>query len=281
MNAGHGNRPLATSVGQALPHPRRAIGPAGQHGVCHGPISYARSCAVSRRGLCRRVCHRACRFCLRDRRSRGLAAFYGAGAGDALDHRVRPHRQGVSVWKLRRAIQWKRLMPFLVGGVIGVPIGAELLRWASPGDLRLAVGAILVLFSLWNLFRPSLASMARAGIVADGAVGLVNGIIGGSTGLAGIAAVIWCSLRGWPPAEQRAVFQPAGVAVFAMSALWLGGAGMIGGDTLILFLIGLPALALGTWAGLQLFGKLDDQAFRRIVLVLLLISGASLLVLGR
>ena len=189
--------------------------------------------------------------------------------------------QGVSVWKLRRAIQWKRLMPFLVGGVIGVPFGAELLRWASPGDLRLAVGAILVLFSLWNLFRPSLASMARAGIVADGAVGFVNGIIGGSTGLAGIAAVIWCSLRGWPPAEQRAVFQPAGVAVFAMSALWLGGAGMIGGDTLILFLIGLPALALGTWAGLQLFGKLDDQAFRRIVLVLLLISGASLLVLGR
>jgi uncharacterized protein len=61
--------------------------------------------------------------------------------------------QGVSVWKLRRAIQWKRLMPFLVGGVIGVPIGAELLRWASPGDLRLTVGAILVLFSLWNLSR--------------------------------------------------------------------------------------------------------------------------------
>ena len=48
-----------------------------------------------------------------------------------------------------------------------------------------------------------------------------------------------------------------------------------------LFLVGLPALALGTWAGLRLFGKLDDQAFRRVVLVLLLVSGASLLILGR
>src|ERR1051326_2689150 len=190
--------------------------------------------------------------------------------------------QGVSVWKWRRASQWNRLAPFLIGGVIGVPIGAELLRWASPGDLRLAVGAILVLFSLWNLFRPSLASMARAGIVGDGAVGIVNGIIGGSTGLAGIAAVIWCSLRGWPPAEQRAVFSPSGGAIFAMTGLWVrGGAGMIRGDTVILFLIGLPALALGTWAGLRLFGKLDDQAFRRVVLVLLLVSGASLLILGR
>ena len=189
--------------------------------------------------------------------------------------------QGVSVWKLRRAIKWPRLMPFLVGGVIGVPIGAELLRWTAPGNLRIAVGAILVLFSLWNLFRPSLASMARAGVTADGAVGVVNGVIGGATGLAGIAAVIWCSLRGWPPAEQRAVFQPSGVAVFAMTGLWMGGTGMIGSGTLALFLIGLPALAVGTWAGLKLFGKLDDAAFRRVVLVLLLISGLSLLILGR
>jgi uncharacterized membrane protein YfcA len=189
--------------------------------------------------------------------------------------------QGVSVWKLRRAIQWKRLMPFLIGGVIGVPLGAELLRWANPSHLRLAIGAILVLFSLWNLFRPSLVSMARAGVVADGAVGIVNGIIGGSTGFAGVAAIIWCSLRGWPPPEQRAVFQPSGVAVFLMTALWLGGAGMIGSDTLVLFLIGLPALAVGTWGGLQLFGKLDEAIFRRVVLILLLISGASLLILGR
>ena len=42
-----------------------------------------------------------------------------------------------------------------------------------------------------------------------------------------------------------------------------------------------PALAVGTWAGLKLFGRLDDAAFRRVVLVLLLISGLSLLVLGR
>ena len=189
--------------------------------------------------------------------------------------------QGVSVWKLRRSINWRRLAPFLIGGVIGVPLGAAVLRWANPAVLRAGIGALLVLFSLWNLFRPSLASMARAGAVADGAVGIVNGIIGGSTGFAGIAAIIWCSLRGWTPAEQRAVFQPSGVVVFLTAALWFGGAGMIGGDMPILFLIGLPALALGTWAGLRLFGKLDDQAFRRIVLVLLLGSGASLLVLGR
>jgi uncharacterized membrane protein YfcA len=189
--------------------------------------------------------------------------------------------QGASVWKLRQAIKWDRLMPFLIGGALGVPIGGELLRWTTPDSLRQAISVILVLFSLWNLFRPNLGSMARAGTVADGAVGIVNGVVGSATGLAGIAAVIWCSLRGWPAPEQRAVFQPSGVAVFLMTAVWLGSTGIIGFHEMGLFLVGLPALALGTWVGLKLFGKLNDAMFRRTVLVLLLLSGLSLLVLHR
>jgi len=189
--------------------------------------------------------------------------------------------QGMAVWKLRQALRWRRLLPFLIGGAIGVPLGGEILRWTAPASLRMAIGAILVLFSLYSLVRPKLPSAASAGPTADGAIGIANGVIGGATGLAGIVAVIWCSLRGWPPAEQRAVFQPAGVAVFLMTGLWLGSTGMIGADTLRLFLIGLPFLALGTWAGLRCFGHLDEAAFRRVVLGLLLVSGLSLVVLGR
>jgi hypothetical protein len=54
------------------------------------------------------------------------------------------------------------------------------------------------LFSLNCLARPQLPSAGRAGPLADGAIGVVKGILGGATVLAGIAAVIWCSLRGWP-----------------------------------------------------------------------------------
>jgi uncharacterized membrane protein YfcA len=49
-------------------------------------------------------------------------------------------------------------------------------------------------------------------------------------------------------------------------------------DTLKLFFIGLPALLLGLWIGVTLYGKLDDTAFRKAILVLLLISGLSLVV---
>ena len=73
------------------------------------------------------------------------------------------------------------------------------------------------------------------------------------------------------------MFQPVGVFVFLLTALFLGGTGTITPGTLSLFLIGLPAVALGTWTGLKLFGRLNETAFRRVVLVLLLASGAALL----
>jgi uncharacterized membrane protein YfcA len=136
---------------------------------------------------------------------------------------------------------------------------------------------VLILFSTYSLARPALKPFNTGGALADAGVGFANGILGSLTGLAGILTTIWCGLRGWPRDEQRAVFQPIGVAIFAMSALWLGASGTLSVDTIWLFLIGLPALLLGTGAGLKLFGHLNEAGFRKVVLVLLLASGVTLL----
>jgi uncharacterized membrane protein YfcA len=160
-----------------------------------------------------------------------------------------------------------------------VPIGVELLGWTSPATLRLSVGIVLIFFSLYSLVRPQVAPVT-AGKAIDGAIGVLNGIVGGATGLAGIALTIWCTLRGWPRDEQRTVFQPVGVAVFLMTGFWLGGTGLIGADTLRLFVIGLPVLLAGTWVGLRLYARLDEAGFRKVVLGLLLISGLGLVMRG-
>lgn len=186
--------------------------------------------------------------------------------------------QGVSVWKLRRALDLRRLLPFLVGGAIGVPIGAELLRWTSAAHLRMAVGVVLICFSAYSLARPKLAGVTAGGRAADGAIGVLSGMLGSATGLGGILPTVWCGLRGWSKDEQRAVFQPVAVAIFAMTALWLGGSGMLGGDTVRLFVAGLPAVLVGLWLGLKLYDRLDETGFRRLVLTLLLISGLVLVV---
>ena len=186
--------------------------------------------------------------------------------------------QGISVWKLRNALRWNRLWPFLLGAALGVPLGVAILGWANPGHVRSAIGVVLVLYSAYSLARPAMKRVTNAGPTADAGVGFLNGILGGLTGLAGILTTIWCGMRGWGKDEQRAVFQPIGVAIFAMSGLWLGVNGSISRDTIWLFILGLPVLLAGTWVGLKLYGYLDEGSFRRVVLVLLLVSGVALVV---
>jgi uncharacterized protein len=186
--------------------------------------------------------------------------------------------QGYSVWKLRRALDWRKLWPFVLGAAFGVPAGVTLLTWADPHNVRVAVGIFLVLYSLYAFFRPAMKPVTAGGGAADAAVGFANGILAGLTGLAGILVTIWTGLRGWPKDVQRAVFQPVAVAIFLMSALWLGAKGTITAETAKLFVLGLPFLAAGTWLGLKLFGRIDEATFRKIVLALLFVSGVMLIV---
>jgi len=77
---------------------------------------------------------------------------------------------------------------------------------------------------------------------------------------------------------QRTVYQPVMLAALVVSIISLGIAGAVTVETAKLFLLGLPAMLAGLWIGFELYGKLDDAAFRKVILVLLLLAGLSLMV---
>ncbi|MBI1205380.1 MAG: TSUP family transporter [Rhodopseudomonas sp.] len=185
--------------------------------------------------------------------------------------------QSYSIWKLRHALNWRAIAPFVAGGTIGVPIGAMLLAYIDRDILRTGVGILLVLYSTYFLLRPTVHTV-RAGVPTDAAIGVLNGILGGLTGLAGPIITIWCQLRGWPKDVQRAIFQPVIVAAFVLTAASLAIAGAVTVELIKIFLLGLPALGAGLWLGLKLYGHLDEAAFRKLILVLLLVSGLVLVI---
>ena len=184
--------------------------------------------------------------------------------------------QGYAVWKLRHALNFSLLWPFLVGGGLGVPVGVSILGLARPEHMRAGIGAVLIAYSVYSLLRPNLPPAKSAHAVADGTAGFLNGVLGGMTGLSAILVIVWCGLRGWSRDVQRSVFQPSTVFVFAMTATWLGARGEITHDTLKLFVIGLPVVFIGIQVGMKLYGRLDEAGFRRVVLILLLVSGVAL-----
>ena len=52
--------------------------------------------------------------------------------------------QGYGVWQLRKALNWNRLWPFLLGAAIGVPLGVALLARADPDYVRRGVAVVLI-----------------------------------------------------------------------------------------------------------------------------------------
>jgi uncharacterized membrane protein YfcA len=184
--------------------------------------------------------------------------------------------QGSGIWRVRHSVNWRTVAPFIIGGAIGVPAGTALLTSVDQGTLRLTIGVLLVLYSLYNLIRPAVKPVP-GGVPADLGVGVVNGLIGGLTGLGGIAVTIWCQLRGGPKDAQRATFQPVMFATFVMSAISLAVAGAFSTETIKLYALALPALIVGVWCGLKLYGKLNDATFRKMILLLLFFSGLALI----
>ncbi|HKA74721.1 MAG TPA: sulfite exporter TauE/SafE family protein [Xanthobacteraceae bacterium] len=184
--------------------------------------------------------------------------------------------QGYGVWKLRHSLSWKNVAPFIIGGTIGIPIGTLLLTYIDPAYLRSGVGLLLVIYGLYGLAQPALKPVP-GGPAADGGVGFLNGLLCGITGFSGFIITIWCQLRGWSKDVQRAVFQPVMLAAIVVTAISLTLTGAVTAETVKLYVLGLPALLAGLWLGFRLYGKLDDAAFRKLILLLLLASGLGLI----
>jgi uncharacterized protein len=184
--------------------------------------------------------------------------------------------QGYGVWQLRHSLTWRNVAPFIISGTIGVPIGTMLLTYVDPAHLRSGVGLLLVLYGIYGLAQPAFKPL-QAGVAADGGIGFLNGLLCGLTGFPGFIITIWCQFRGWTKDVQRAVFQPVMLAAIVVTAISLSFTGAVTAETVKLYLLGLPALLAGLWLGFKLYGKLDEAGFRRLVLVLLLLSGVSLI----
>jgi hypothetical protein len=68
------------------------------------------------------------------------------------------------------------------------------------------------------------------------------------------------------------------LAAIVANVISLSAAGAITADVLRLYVLGLPAMIAGLWTGFTLYGKLDDAAFRKLILVLLVLAGLGLVI---
>lgn len=183
---------------------------------------------------------------------------------------------------VRQAFPWKRLLPFLAGGALGVPLGLALLPLLDPAVFKLLLGIVLVAWCSFMLLSRRKIEQGNRGRgydrVCDGIAGLCGGILGSLAGLTGIAPALWCTLRQYPRDVQRNLIQGFNLLILSFTMTCYVVSSTVSAAMLPWFGALLPVIMVSTWLGARLYARLCDETFRRIILVLLTLSGAALLV---
>jgi uncharacterized protein len=184
--------------------------------------------------------------------------------------------QAYSVARLARSIQWARCAPFIVGGLVALPLGIGLLLSLQPQTYVVAIGVTLVVYGLCMLFRRPAVIKSGPRRTADALVGALGGITGPMAAFPGACVTIWCAMRGWDKVEQRAIYQPY---ILIMQLIGVGALFLLeprGVFDPALFAYALPGLA-GAIFGLRVFHALTDSQFQRVINLALVASGSALL----
>jgi uncharacterized membrane protein YfcA len=195
--------------------------------------------------------------------------------------------QAMSVRALRHDVlahnaDWRKgFLPYVVGGILGLPVGLEILARAPYRGLVIALGALLVAYAAYGIFKPtSLALSARETSLGGAlAVGVIGGVVGGFSAFPGSALVVWNGLKNVPKDRGRALTQPF---ILFMQAIALALAGfarptLFDARLLSLFALSLPLAWAGNRVGLRIYRRTSHVNYRVITLSALGVSGLSLL----
>ncbi len=180
--------------------------------------------------------------------------------------------------RIWRSIDYRTAMPFIVGGLIGVPIGVMVLQVMSPAWFRIGVGALLVAYVAGIFISgqlPKLDAYPRGAVIL---VGWGGGIMGGFAGLSGILPTLWCSLMKWPKDRQRSTFQVFNLAMHSLTLAAYAYTGILTRKLVEPMLAAAPMLVIGSVIGFALYRRVSDQQFKLALLVLLAGSGLLMLI---
>lgn len=186
--------------------------------------------------------------------------------------------QLLAAFTVRRGFSWAQLLPFVLGGLVGIPIGVRLLPHLDPLIFKAFIGALLAIWCPIMLFATRLPRISAGGKVADGVVGAMGGVMGGIGGFTGVIPTLWCTLRGFERDVQRSVIQNFNLSMLAVTMAGYVMTGVVTRDMLPLFALIVPAMLVPTLLGARVYVGISDMTFRRIVLGLLTLSGIALLV---
>ncbi len=181
------------------------------------------------------------------------------------------------VMQYRADVDWRLLAYLVASAVIGLPLGAMILRQTDTESMQRGIGAMMVAMALLLQMRPGLPFQRER--AARLGAGFIAGVLASSTSVSGPPLVLLGLKQRWETDRFRATL-PAYFLVISLLCLpvhWQ--MDLLNRPSVVLALCGLPGVALGYVTGIWLRGRVKEEGFRWVVLGMVMGGGLAAILL--
>ena len=175
------------------------------------------------------------------------------------------------LFHLWKHVQLKRIWILMLMGLAGMPFGTYLLVNLDVQLLKIIIGLTIVFFGTALLLGYS--QRFKNEKIVSIPIGFLSGILGGSTSMSGPPVILFFSNQG----DEKNIFRANLVTYFLVLHLSIIPTYIIGGlvtiDTVQTALLFFPALVIGAVLGVKFAAKINENKFKKVVLIIIVFSG--------
>lgn len=183
----------------------------------------------------------------------------------------------ILAWKERKSIQWRMCLPLALLIIAGSIPGALFLKSADTGVIKIIFGAVIVLIGAEMLLREAQKKKMRQSKAVMCVIGVLSGLL---CGLYGVGALLGAYIS--RVSDNASAFKANICVVFladntfriVLYSLW----GIMTPDIVKQAVMLAPLMLMGLTAGILSGRYLNERIMKRIVIIMLIISGLALIV---
>ena len=183
----------------------------------------------------------------------------------------------ILAWKERKEIKWSICAPLSFLVILGSIPGIFFLKNVDAGGLKVFFGALIVFLAIEMFFREIRSQKVKQSKVVLGIIGIVSGIL---CGLYGVGALLGAYVN--RVTDNSRAFKANICIVFLVEntfriilyTLW----GIITFDTCRQALLLFPCMLLGLGLGMLSSKVLNEGIVKRVVILMLFVSGIALII---
>lgn len=200
-------------------------------------------------------------------------AVAGMIAPIVVSNALQAFRTGIAPAVEATRIVWR----YMIIVCIAIFVAAQFVPSIPIQIFYFILGVPVLALSLMQLMGLRLTIPLRHRAWSEWAVGFVSGVLGGLAGTWGPTTVLYLLAIDMPKARQvivQGIIYGAGSITLLIAHIR---SGLLNAETIPFTLSLLPMAVLGMWVGFRINNQLDQEKFRKLTLIVLVIAGLNLL----